>query len=95
MRTLVIALIILLAILHHDWWWWDSKEPLVLGFMPIGLAWHAGISLAAGLVGLVAVKFCWPEHLDDEEEDAGTPSPEDDPGGAEENLAEAEKEDAS
>ena len=43
MRTLVIALIILLAILHHDWWWWDSKEPLVLGFMPIGLAWHLSL----------------------------------------------------
>ncbi|MCH2363075.1 MAG: hypothetical protein MK479_00695 [Planctomycetes bacterium] len=68
MRTLVIALIILLAILHHDWWWWDAKEPLVLGFMPVGLAWHAGISLAAGLVGLVAVKFCWPDHLDEEDE---------------------------
>ena len=69
MRTLVIALIILLAILHHDWWWWDAKEPLVLGFMPVGLAWHAGISLAAGLVGLVAVKFCWPDHLDEEDDD--------------------------
>ena len=37
--------------------------------MPIGLAWHAGISLAAGLVGLVAVMFCWPDHLDNEEEE--------------------------
>ena len=69
MRTLVIGLILLLAVLHHDWWWWDAKEPLVLGFMPIGLAWHAGISLAAGLVGLVAVKFCWPDHLDEEDDD--------------------------
>ena len=65
MRILVIGLIILLAILPPDWWWWDEKEPLVLGFMPIGLAWHAGISLAAGLVGLLAVMFCWPAHRDE------------------------------
>lgn len=70
MRTLVIGLILLLAVLHHDWWWWDAKEPLVLGFMPIGLAWHAGISLAAGLVGLLAVSFCWPGHLDEEDGEA-------------------------
>ena len=68
MRILVIVLILLLAIIHHDWWWWDAKEPRGLGVMPIGLAWHAGISLAAGLVGLVAVKCCWPDHLDEEEE---------------------------
>jgi len=68
-RILVISLILLLAILHQDWWWWDAKEPLVFGFMPVGLAWHAGISLAAGLVGLLAVRFCWPDHLDDEVEE--------------------------
>ena len=82
MRTLVIGLILLLAVLHHDWWWWDAKEPLVLGFMPIGLAWHAGISLAAGLVGLVAVSFCWPGHLDEEDGEAEPASIEDDPGEA-------------
>ena len=81
LRILVICLILLLAVLHHDLWWWEAKEPLVFGFMPIGLAWHAGISLAAGLVGLVAVKFCWPDHLDDEV--------------AEEAVAETGKEEAS
>lgn len=82
MRTLVIGLILLLAVLHHDWWWWDAKEPLVLGFMPIGLAWHAGISLAAGLVGLVAVSFCWPAHLDEEDGGGESASTEDNPGEA-------------
>jgi hypothetical protein len=65
-KYVVIGLIVLLAILHHDAWWWDAKEPLVFGFMPIGLAWHAFISLASGLVGLLAVTTCWPDHLDDE-----------------------------
>ena len=81
-RTLVIGLILLLAVLHHDWWWWEAKEPLVFGFMPIGLAWHAGISLAAGLVGLMAVSFCWPNHLDEEDGGAEPASIEDNPGEA-------------
>ena len=70
-RILVICLILLLAILHQDWWWWEAKEPLVFGFMPIGLAWHAGISLAAGLVGLLAGKVGWPDHVDDEVAEEG------------------------
>ena len=65
MKYLVIGLVVLLAVLHQDFWWWGSKD-LVFGFMPVGLAWHAGISLAAGLIGLVAVTFCWPEKLDEE-----------------------------
>jgi len=65
-KYVVIGSIVLLAILHHDSWWWEAKEPLVFGFVPIGLAWHALISLAAAGVGLVAVKTCWPDHLDDE-----------------------------
>jgi len=68
-KIVVIGLIVLLAIVHHDFWWWDAKEPLVFGFIPIGLAWHAFISIAAGIVGAIAVKYCWPEHLDEEHAD--------------------------
>lgn len=67
MKALVIFLIVLLCVLHHDWWWWDDNT-LVFGFMPVGLAWHGGISLAAGLVWLMAVKFCWPKDLEEIEE---------------------------
>lgn len=65
MRFVVVALIIALCVLHHDYWWWNDAEPLVFGFVPIGLAWHAGISLAAGCVWFLAVKFCWPSTLED------------------------------
>ncbi len=68
MPKLVAALLIVLCVIHHDIWWWNSPEPLIFGFMPIGLAWHAGISLAAGAVWWMAVKYCWPEFL--EEDDA-------------------------
>lgn len=63
MKYVVMALVVLLAVLHQDLWWWDSRE-VVFGFLPIGLAWHAGISLAAGLVGLLAVTTCWPKELE-------------------------------
>ncbi|MAE75936.1 MAG: hypothetical protein CMJ85_03585 [Planctomycetes bacterium] len=45
-------------------WWWGEAEPLVFGFIPIGLAWHVLISLAAGAVWWLASRFCWPADLD-------------------------------
>lgn len=67
MKALVISLVVLLAVLHQDFWWWDDVEPLVFGFLPIGLAWHVGISLAAGFTGWLAVRYCWPEALERED----------------------------
>ncbi len=63
MKRLVYGLIILLAVLHHDWWWWDDSETLLLGFVPIGLAYHAAVSLTAALLWALAVKYCWPTDL--------------------------------
>ncbi len=60
MRGLIYGLIVLLAILHQDFWWWDDSDTLVLGFLPIGLAYHAFVSLVAGLLWALAVKYCWP-----------------------------------
>lgn len=68
MRKVVIGLVIALMILHQDWWWWDDHEPLVFGFIPIGLAYHCFLSLAAGVVWALAVMYCWPESMDVEDE---------------------------
>lgn len=65
MSKLVVALILALCVLHHDLWWWDSATPVVFGFMPIGLAWHTGISVAAAFAWWLAVKYCWPSHLEE------------------------------
>ncbi len=65
MKKIIYGLIILLAVLHHDWWWWDDSDTLVFGFVPIGLAYHAGISLAAGFLWTLVVIYCWPTELDD------------------------------
>lgn len=55
--------IVLLAILHHDFWWWGDRT-LLLGFLPIGLAWQVGISIGAGLGWFLVVRWAWPEHVE-------------------------------
>lgn len=58
--TLIVAfLVVLLLIFHQDNWFW-TDDRLFLGFMPIGLAWHAGISIGASLTWFLATKIAWP-----------------------------------
>lgn len=64
MRRFIYGLIIILAILHQDFWWWDDSEPVLFGFIPIGLAYQAAISVAAGILWALAVRYCWPQHVD-------------------------------
>jgi len=59
---LVIAgLVLLLLILHQDNWFWTDGT-LIFGFVPIGLVWHVGISIAAACTWLLATKIAWPVH---------------------------------
>ena len=67
MKTLIWLLVILLLVAHQDHWFWYDLT-LVFGFMPIGLFYHACLSLATGLVWYLACVFSWPEGLDDLEE---------------------------
>jgi len=65
MKYAVWGLVLLLAILHHDLWFWDDST-LVGGIMPIGLFYHACISMAAGFTWFLATKFAWPfDEADD------------------------------
>lgn len=59
-------LVIVVLALHHDIWLWKSRD-LVFGFLPAGLAYHAGFSLVAMLVMALLVKFLWPSHLEIDE----------------------------
>ena len=54
-----------LFVLHQDYWLWDDRT-LVLGFLPIGLAYHALYSIAAGVLWACAVRFAWPSELEDQ-----------------------------
>ncbi len=69
MQYVVWLLIVLLIVLHQDNWLWDDPY-LVGGFLPIGLLYHMGISLAAAVVWYLATIFCWPPELEAADESA-------------------------
>lgn len=66
-KKLIWGAVILLVILHKDFWWWESKE-IVFGFLPIGLAYHAGVSICASILWGLAVVYAWPDDLEAEVE---------------------------
>jgi len=71
-RNLWLTLLVLACfLLHQDFWNWLQVRPLLFGFLPVGLWYHAGYSLAAALLMAVLVKFAWPREL--EETEAGSP----------------------
>ena len=55
---------IILGILHQDFWNWDNAS-LVFGFMPVGLAYHAGYSIFAATFWGLVMKFAWPARLEE------------------------------
>lgn len=64
-RTLaLLVLVTAVYVLHQDFWNWKSIEPLLFGFLPVGLAYHVGYSILAALMMVVLVRFAWPAHLE-------------------------------
>ena len=59
--------IVTLALLHQDLWFWKDRS-LVFGFLPVGLAYHAGFSVAAALTMWMLVRYAWPSHIEAEVE---------------------------
>jgi hypothetical protein len=66
MRTKITLGILVLAVylLHQDCWNWTNAEPLWFGFLPPGLAYHAGYCLLAAALMAVLVRFAWPRDLE-------------------------------
>ena len=65
-RKLLLTLLVLgVYLLHQDFWNWKNAKPLIFGFLPIGLAYHAAYSILAAITMAVLVKFAWPKHLED------------------------------
>ncbi|MBM80756.1 MAG: hypothetical protein CMJ78_09200 [Planctomycetaceae bacterium] len=63
MQKLVWVLVVALIVLHQDCWNWQNGN-LIFGFLPVGLAYHIVLSIAASAVWLLAVQYAWPDHLD-------------------------------
>jgi hypothetical protein len=68
MKKLLLFLFILaIYVLHQDFWNWAKSDPLIFGFLPIGLAYHAAYSVLAAAMMAVLVLFAWPKQLEEQE----------------------------
>lgn len=63
-RKIVWGAFFVLAVLHQDFWLWNDPR-LVFGFLPVGLAYHIGFSIAAALLWAFASRYAWPQHLEE------------------------------
>jgi hypothetical protein len=50
--------------LHQDFWFWRDARPLVFGFLPIGLFYHAAYTVAFSALMWVLVRTHWPSQLE-------------------------------
>jgi hypothetical protein len=66
-KILVFLLILAVYVAHQDFWNWKRYDPMLFGFLPIGLAYHAGYSIACAVLMAILVKTVWPRHLEDQE----------------------------
>jgi hypothetical protein len=66
-KLLLFLLILAVYVAHQDIWNWGKADPLVFGFLPIGLAYHAFYSVLAAVMMAILVAFAWPKHLEEQE----------------------------
>lgn len=67
-QFLLVLAVLTVYVLHQDIWFWRTAHPLVFGFIPIGLFYHACFSVLASLMMWLLVKTAWPAHLEQEVE---------------------------
>jgi hypothetical protein len=72
-RCLLTAMVIAVYVLHQDYWNWKKAEPLIFGFLPIGLAYQVGYSILAAVMMAVLVQTVWPTHLEHVEPETKEP----------------------
>jgi hypothetical protein len=66
-KLLLLLLILAVYAAHQDVWNWSKAEPLVFGFLPVGLAYHAAFSVLCAAMMAVLVAFAWPKHLEEQD----------------------------
>jgi hypothetical protein len=65
-RFLLVTAVVVLYLLHQDFWFWRTARPLIFGFIPVGLFYHACFSIVASLLMWLLVVYAWPSHLEKE-----------------------------
>jgi len=66
-KLLLLLLILVVYAAHQDLWNWSKADPMVFGFLPIGLAYQAAYSIVASAMMAVLVAFAWPKHLEEQD----------------------------
>ena len=66
---LLVFVVIAIYVLHQDFWFWRTARPLIFGFLPVGLFYHALFSVVASGVMWLLVTYAWPSHLEQEIEE--------------------------
>lgn len=64
MKLRIIVLLFIYYALHQDFWNWNTARPLLFGFLPIGLAYHALYAAGAAALMAFVVKVAWPTELE-------------------------------
>ncbi len=70
-KTLLVIAVAALYVLHQDVWFWRTPRVfgvIPLGFVPVGLFYHACFSAAAAGLMWLLVTYAWPSHLEEEVE---------------------------
>ena len=65
-RWMAFAVVALLYVLHQDFWFWRVSRPLVFGFLPIGLFYHAAFTVVSSAALWLLVTYAWPTEIRDE-----------------------------
>ena len=65
MRNLLLAAVVVaLYLAHQDVWFWRDIHPIVLGILPIGLAYHVLYSIVVAGVMWLLVRYAWSDLED-------------------------------
>lgn len=64
MKLCIVFFLLVYYALHQDFWNWTAARPLIFGFMPIGLFYHAVYAAGAAAVMAFLVRRAWPENLE-------------------------------
>jgi hypothetical protein len=64
-RALLVIMVGALYVLHQDFWFWRTAYPLVFGFIPVALFYHAAYTAVVALAMWMLVRHAWPAELEE------------------------------
>lgn len=70
-KGLLTLAVVAVYLLHQDIWFWRTAQPLMFGFLPVGLAYHGAYSILAALLLWLVTTYAWPHRLEEEAERHG------------------------